>query len=103
MSHMDEIESDALRVQGIKGTFPGPIENQYETLGALFFIGFVLVFDRRCRTPETETETETETGPDAEPKTDTGSVQWFLLIPVVFDRVRECSSGSLHSGRIAVY
>ena len=43
---MDEqIENDALRMQGIKGTFPGPIENQYETLGALFFIGFVLVFD----------------------------------------------------------
>ena len=52
MSHMDEIESDAMRVQGIKGTFPGPIENQYETLGALFFIGFVLVFDRRCRRPD---------------------------------------------------
>ena len=72
MSHMDEqIESDALRMQGIKGTFPGPIENQYETLGALFFIGFVLVFDRRCRRPEPE--------PDAEPKTDTSSVHWVSI------------------------
>ena len=70
MLYMDEqIESNALRVQ-VPSPAPSPspapappIENQYETLGALVF------------------------------------VINFLL---VFDRTRECSFGSLHSGRIAV-